>query len=172
MKTIQWTLSEISSGNWTYHPPSVKVNNRFKIKGKKLGQRSYPQKAHLQPLRGSFNQIATSFWRYDSLKLAVHRLCQVCRCLPALHWQDTIFSCFQQTKCIIILIFYSVLRRISDCSGWKMLSGDNNFYCILNTVSVINFKPCLYGVFNVYIYLYAVQLTPGAPLALQGAVHH
>ena len=28
------------------------------------------------------------------------------------------------------------------------------------------------GVFDVYIYLYAVQLTSGAPLALQGALHH
>ena len=27
-------------------------------------------------------------------------------------------------------------------------------------------------VFNVYIYLYAVQLTSSAPLALQGALHH
>ena len=52
-----------------------------------------------------------------------------------------------------------------------MLSG-NYFYCILNTFSVINLKPCLNGVFDVNIYLF----TCAAPLALQGVLqgvlHH
>ena len=34
-----------------YHPQSIKVINRLKIRGKTLGQRSSPQKAHLQPLK-------------------------------------------------------------------------------------------------------------------------
>ena len=34
-KTIQQMLSEISSGNWTYHLPSIKVNNGLRIKGQK-----------------------------------------------------------------------------------------------------------------------------------------
>ena len=44
---------------------------------------------------GSFKspyQIVISFLRYDFLKLAVHSLCHVCRCLPTLHWQDTTFN--------------------------------------------------------------------------------
>ena len=48
----------------------------------------------------------------------------------------------------------------------------NYFYCILNTFSVINLKPCLNGDFIVNIYLHEVQLTSSAPLALQGALHH
>ena len=28
------------SGNWTYHPQSIQVNNHLKIKSKKIGQRS------------------------------------------------------------------------------------------------------------------------------------
>ena len=44
MKTMQQTLSEISSANRTYHRPSIKVNNRIKIEGQNLGQRSQPPK--------------------------------------------------------------------------------------------------------------------------------
>ena len=40
IKTIQETLCEISSWKWTYYPQSIKVDNRLKIKGKKLGQMS------------------------------------------------------------------------------------------------------------------------------------
>ena len=36
MKTIQQMLTEISSGNWTYHLSSIKVYNRLKIKGSKM----------------------------------------------------------------------------------------------------------------------------------------
>ena len=51
MKTNKQMLSEISSGKWTYHLPSIKVNNGLKIEGQQLGQSSYPPKAHLHPLR-------------------------------------------------------------------------------------------------------------------------
>ena len=34
-----------------YRLPSIQVNNGLKIEGKKIGQRSQPQKAHLHPLR-------------------------------------------------------------------------------------------------------------------------
>ena len=40
MKTIQQTLPELLSGKWTYCLPSIKVNNHFKSKGQKIGQRS------------------------------------------------------------------------------------------------------------------------------------
>ena len=65
MKTIQQTLSEISSGNWSYHPQSIDVNNRLKIKGQKLGQRSYPPKGTSTPPKrcvyAIWKQSANSF---------------------------------------------------------------------------------------------------------------
>ena len=63
---IQQTLSELSSGKWTYLLPSIKVNNGLKIKRKKLGQISQPQKAHVHPLRDMCmqyeNDQANAFW--------------------------------------------------------------------------------------------------------------
>ena len=69
-------------------------------------------------------------------------------------------------------ILVTGLGRISDYSGWKMLPGDITICLLyLEYFFVINLKPCLNLLFNVglYIYIYAVQLTP---LALQGALHH
>ena len=45
-------FSEISWGKWTYHPPSIKTNNRLKIEGKKLGQRLQPPKGTSTPPEG------------------------------------------------------------------------------------------------------------------------
>ena len=45
-------LSELSSGKLTYLLPSIKVNNGLKIKRKKLGQRSQPQKVTCTPPEG------------------------------------------------------------------------------------------------------------------------
>ena len=47
--------------------------------------------------------------------------------------------------------------------------GYNYFYCVI-IHSVTNLKSCSNGVFKAYIYLYAEQLTPSAPLASQGAI--
>ena len=51
MKTIQQTLSEISSGNWTYHPLQLKFIIASKSKVKKWVKDHNPKKAHLQPIR-------------------------------------------------------------------------------------------------------------------------
>ena len=51
MKIIQGMLLEISTGNWTYHSPSIKFNNDLKMEGKTLGQRSLPRKVDLHPIR-------------------------------------------------------------------------------------------------------------------------
>ena len=54
-----------------------------------------------------------------------------------------------------------------------MFSGDITIFTVSQTTfSVINLKQCLNRVFNVNIYLHAVQLTSSVPLALQGASHN
>ena len=47
MKTIQQTVCEISFWNWTYHPKSIKVNNRLKIKAKKIRSKVITPKRHI-----------------------------------------------------------------------------------------------------------------------------
>ena len=53
MKTIQQTLFEISSENWTYHLPLglIKVNNGHEIAGQKVDRRSLAPKGTSTPLR-------------------------------------------------------------------------------------------------------------------------
>ena len=57
---IQQMLSEILSGNCIYHRPSIRVNNRLKIKGKSRSKVLNPQKAHLHPLRDVCMQYENS----------------------------------------------------------------------------------------------------------------
>ena len=68
MKTIKQMLSEISSGNWTYHPPSIKVNNGLKIEGQQLGPRSQPPKGTSTPpeecVCAVWKQSSKHFGRY------------------------------------------------------------------------------------------------------------
>ena len=51
-----------------------------------------------------------------------------------------------------------------------MFTGDITILLRNYTFSVTNLKSCSNGVFKAYIYLYAEQLTPSAPLASQGAI--
>ena len=60
-------------------------------------------------------------------------------------------------------ILVTSLERISDYSDCKMFPGDITIFIV--SLSVIGLKPCLNGVFNIYIYLYAVQLTSGGAIA-------
>ena len=51
----------------------------------------------------------------------------------------------------------------TDYSDRKMFSGAITIFIV--SLSVINLKPCLNGVFKIYIYLYVVQLTSSGAIA-------